>query len=134
MSLMASLSCCGGAPEQRYSPKEEVVESSSTVMDFKHIPEPQLSELTNYMRQRREHVTIYLTNDDIRAEITRNVTEHIQQVDHYPKGRQFLQDDDDLDKDDKELTGLVPYQNRTAYHACYSKLYRMLQTKALGKP
>lgn len=143
--MASALGCCAGNPDKRYLPKgEETVETSSNLMDFKHVPEPQLSELSNYMRQRREHVVIYLTNDDIRNEITRNISDQIQAVDQYPKGRQFLQDDDYLSilrdllnisniLDDMELTGWVPYQNRTAYYACYSKLYRMLQAKAKGK-
>lgn len=135
---MEVIPCCGGAPNKKYLPKEETFDN---IMEFKHIPEPQLSELTNYVRQRREHIIIYMTTADIRTEITRNVTEQIQSVDQYPKGRQFLQDEEYLGilrdllnlsniLDDMEQTGWVPYQNRTAYYGCYSKLYRMLLAKA----
>ncbi len=83
------LPCCGGnSSNTKYLPKEEAFDN---IMDFKHVPEPQLNELTNYVRQRREHIIVYLTNADIRTEITRNVTEQIQPVDQYPRGRQFLQ-------------------------------------------
>ena len=123
----------------RYLPKEE--DAADPIMEFKHVPEPQLSELSNYVRQRREHVVIYLTSADTRAEITRNVTEQIQPVDQYPKGRQFLNDEEYLAilrdmlnlsniLDDMEQTGWVPYQNRTQYYNLYSKLYRMLLNKA----
>lgn len=110
-------------------------------MEFRHVPEPQLGELVNYVRQRREHIVYYMTTADVRAEITRNVTEQIQPVDQYPKGRQFLNDEEymlvlkDLLNlsnilDDMEQTGLVPYQNRTQYYNLYSKLYRVLLAKA----
>lgn len=129
---------CSCGAKKKYLPKEEVADP---IMDFKHVPEPQLSELVNYVRQRREHVHIYMTTADIRAEITRNVTETIQPVDQYPKGRQFLQDEDYLTilrdllnlsniLDDMEQTGWVPYQNRTQYYNLYSKLYRLLLNKA----
>jgi hypothetical protein len=77
----------------------------------------------------------------MQAEITRNVTETIQPVDQYPKGRQFLQDEDYLSVlrdllnlsnilDDMEQTGWVPYANRTQYYNMYSKLYRSLLQRA----
>ena len=95
---------------------------------FRNIPEPQVSELANYVRQRREHVVLYMTTADVRTEITRNVTERTQPVDQYPKGRQFLQDEEYLTilrdilnlsniLDDMEQTGWVPYQNRSAYYS-----------------
>lgn len=98
------------------------------MMDFRHIPEPQLGELANYVRQRREHVVLLGTTADVRTEITRNVTERVQPVDQYPKGRQFLQDEEYLTVlrdllnlsnilDDMEQTGWVPYQNRSAYYS-----------------
>lgn len=106
-------------------------------MEFSHIPEPQLSELVSYMRQRREHLIYFNTTADVRAEVTRHVTEQIQPVDQYPKGRQFLADEEYMQilkdllnlsniLDDMEQTGLVPYQSRTQYYAIYSRLYRMV--------
>ncbi len=47
--------CMGSS--KKYLPKEEVVE----VPDFRYIPEPQLSELVAYMRQRREHLVYHNT-------------------------------------------------------------------------
>jgi hypothetical protein len=47
---------CAGS-SKKYLPKEEVVE----VPDFRFIPEPQLSELVAYMRQRREHLVYHNT-------------------------------------------------------------------------
>jgi len=133
--------CRGCGTQQKYLPKEEAVDP---IMEFKHVPEPQLSELINYVRQRREHVVIYMTTADIKTEVTRNVTEQIQPIDQYPKGRQFLQDEDYLlilrdllnlsnILDDMEQTGWVPYQNRSAYYGQYSKLYRLLMNKAAGR-
>jgi hypothetical protein len=63
--------------------------------DFKFMPEPILSEITNYVRQ-RGCISLYLTTADVRAELTRNVSETLQQVDMYPKGRQFLHDEEYL--------------------------------------
>ncbi|GLI70157.1 hypothetical protein VaNZ11_014969 [Volvox africanus] len=127
---------CAGS-SKKYLPKEEVVE----VPDFRYIPEPQLSELVAYMRQRREHLVYHNTTADVRAEIIRNVTEHTQPVDQYPRGRQFLNDEEYMSilrdllnlsniLDDMEQTGIVSYTNRTQYYALYSKLYRMLIAKA----
>lgn len=79
---------CG--TKSKYLPKDQQsgAEAVSPLMDiFKNIQEPQLSELVNYVRQRREHVHLYMTSADIKAEVLRNVTETIQPVDQYPKGR-----------------------------------------------
>ena len=95
-------------------------------MNFRHIPEPQLGELVNYTRQRQDQVVMLASTADVRNEITRNVTDRIQPVDQYPKGRQFLQDEDYLlilkdllnlsnILDDMEQTGFVPYQKRSSY-------------------
>lgn len=54
-------------------------------MDFKHIPEPLLSELVAYVLQRKEHITCYATAADIRTEVTKSVTEQRQPIDQYPK-------------------------------------------------
>lgn len=127
---------CG--TKHKYLPKEEVPDP---VMDFKYIPEPQLSELVSYMRQRRDHLAYYNTTADTRAEVIRNVTEQVQPIDQYPKGRQFLNDDEYMSilkdllnlsniLDDMEQTGIVAYPNRTQYYALYSKLFRMLLAKA----
>ena len=69
-------------------------EAPDPVLEFSHIPEPQLTELVGYMRQRREHLVYYNTTADVRAEVTRHVTEQVQPVDQYPKGRQFLGDEE----------------------------------------
>mgnify|MGYP001807042976 CR=1 FL=1 len=50
---------CSGS-SKKYLPKEEVVE----VPDFRYIPEPQLSELVAYMRQRREHLVYHNTTGE----------------------------------------------------------------------
>ncbi|KAG1666839.1 hypothetical protein FOA52_009463 [Chlamydomonas sp. UWO 241] len=138
-----SLACftCGLGTSDKYTPKEEAPEPS---MNFRYVPEPALSELGNYVRQRREHVVIFTSTADVRAEITRNVTERSQPIDQYPKGRQFLGDEEYLTilrdllnlsniLDDMEQTGWVPYQNRSSYYNQYSRLYRMLMSKATGK-
>jgi hypothetical protein len=133
--------CCGNSEEKYQTKGEEVVEH---LMDFRHIPEPQVNELANYVRQRKEHVAILATTSDVRTEITKNITERTQFVDQYPKGRQFLQDEEYLlilrdllnlstILDDMEQTGWVPYQNRSTYYNQYGKLYRMLLNKASGK-
>ena len=126
--------CCGSKdsvnnPSAKYHPDQK---QSETVlnMEFRHVPEPQVSELANYVRQRREHVVIpsLATTSDVRAEITRNVTERTQPIDQYPKGRQFLNDEEYLlilkdllnlsnILDDMEQTGWVPYANRSAYYS-----------------
>ena len=121
---------CSCGTKQKYLPNEEAAATtdSQPVMDFKHVAEPNLSELTSYVRQRREHVVIYATTADVRAEVTRNVTDRIQPIDQYPKGRQLLHDEEyvlilrDLLNlsnilDDMEQTGWVPYQNRSAYYS-----------------
>lgn len=130
---------CYCGTKSKYQPKEEAV--TSPYMEFTHISEPHVSELENYVKQRREHVQIYSSIADVRAKLMRNVTESLQLIDQYPKGRQFLQDDEymlilrDLLNlsnilDDMEQTGWVPYQNRTPYYNLYSKLYRLLMSKA----
>lgn len=138
------MSCfCAGSASKKYQPREP--ETESVQMEFKHVPEPQQSELVNYLRSRREHVHIYMNTADIKAEITRNVTETIQPVDQYPKGRQFLHDEDYLSVvrdmlnlsnilDDMEQTGWVPYTSRTQYYNMYSKLYRSLLQRASSNP
>lgn len=136
---------CTCGTKQKYLPNEEVsAVDQQPVMDFKHVEEPQLTELTNYVRQRREHIVILVSTAEVRTELTRNVTERTQPVDQYPKGRQFLGDEDyvlilrDLLNlsnilDDMEQTGYVPYKNLSLYYSQYSKLYRMLINKASGK-
>ncbi|MEW5306581.1 MAG: hypothetical protein WDW38_007882 [Sanguina aurantia] len=132
---------CFTSKKQNYLPREDIATPTTVVMDFKHVPEPLLSELVAYVLQRKEHITYYATAADIRTEVTKNVTEQRQPIDQYPKGRQFLHDDDyclvlkDLLNlsnilDDMELTGSVPYQSRTLYYNMYCKLYRVLLNKA----
>ncbi|GAX84097.1 hypothetical protein CEUSTIGMA_g11520.t1 [Chlamydomonas eustigma] len=116
--------CCGSSEEKYQSKGAEVVKP---LMDFRHIPEPQVTELANYVKQRKEHLTALATTSDVRTEITKNITERTQPVDQYPKGRQFLQDEEYLlilrdllnlstILDDMEQTGWVPYQNRSTYY------------------
>lgn len=123
MSQLLSLCACG--TKDKYVPTEDVPDTN---MNFRYVPEPQLSELGNYVRQRREHVVIFSSTADVRAEVTRNVTERSQPIDQYPKGRQFLADEDYLTilrdllnlsniLDDMEQTGWVPYQNRNSYYS-----------------
>lgn len=110
-------------------------------MEFKHVPEPQLSELNNYVRQRREHIQFYNTTADVKTELLKNVLEQTQPIDSYPKGRQFVNDEDYLlilrdllnlsnILDDMELTGTIPYQIRSQYYNLYGKLYRLLFQRA----
>ena len=40
-----------------------------SVMEFKHVSDPQLTDLLNYVKQRREHVHVYLTTADVKAEV-----------------------------------------------------------------
>jgi hypothetical protein len=106
-------------------------------MEFKHVPEPQLSELLSYVRQRRDHIHCFHTTADVRAELIKNITDQVQPVDSYPKGRQHVGDDEyvlvirdmlNLSNilDDMEQTGWVPYQNRSQYYNLYCKLHRLL--------
>lgn len=44
-----------------------------------------MSEVNNYIRQRREHITFYTTTQDVRAELLRSVAPGITQADMYPK-------------------------------------------------
>lgn len=122
----------------KYLPKEH---SSDTVMEFKHVPEPQLSELGNYVRQRREQILFYSTTADVKAELLKNVTEQTQPIDSYPKGRQYVNDEEYLlivrdllnlsnILDDMEMTGTIPYQIRSQYYNLYGKLYRLLFQRA----
>lgn len=110
-------------------------------MDFRYIPEPCLSELNNYVQQRKAHIHCYVTLADVKSELLRNVTEQIQPVDSYPKGRQFLQDEEYLSVlkdmfnlsnvlDDLEQTGAFPHHTRGQYYNVYTRLYRMLLSKA----
>lgn len=114
-------------------------------MEFKYVSEPYLSEISSYIRQRREHIVLYKTTVDVKNELLRHVTDHIQSVDSYPKGRQMLADEEYLliikdmfnlsvVLDDMELTGCIPYYNRGHYYNVYSKLYRMLVAKAKQTP
>ncbi len=43
-----------------------------------------MTELGNYVKQRREFIHIFPTVADIRTEMLRNVTETVQLIDHYP--------------------------------------------------
>ncbi|KAF5838516.1 hypothetical protein DUNSADRAFT_2714 [Dunaliella salina] len=144
----------GKAKAKQYSPDEKQPpqpaekkeashkpEPAPVAADFKHMPEPILQEITNYVKQRGSAILLYPTLADVRAELLRNVNESIQQVDIYPKGRQMLNDDEymavmkDLLNlsnilDDMEQTGVVPYTSRTQYYNLHSKLHRLLIAKA----
>lgn len=63
------MSCfCAGSASKKYQPREP--ETESVQMEFKHVPEPQQSELVNYLRSRREHVHIYMNTADIKVSQT----------------------------------------------------------------
>lgn len=55
-----------------------------------------MSEINNYIRQRREHITFYTTTQDVRAELLRSVAPGINQADMYPKARQLINDEEYL--------------------------------------
>lgn len=114
-------------------------------MDFQHVPEPYLTELTSYARQRRDQLILYSTLDATRSELLRNViaNDSLQQkhIDRYPRGRQLIHDDEyvlvirDLLNlssilDDIEQGSHVPYQTRTQYYNLYAKLYRLATMRA----
>jgi hypothetical protein len=113
-------------------------------MEFKHVPEPYLSEIQSYVRQRREYVTLFSDLDDVRSELLRSLTPGqppLHPVDMYPKARQLITDDEYIGilrdmfnlsnvLDDMEHTGCIPYQNRGHYYNVYSRLYRMLVARA----
>lgn len=107
--------------------------------------EPFISEINNYIRQRREHITFYTTTQDVRAELLRSVAPGITQADMYPKARQLINDEEYLYilgdmfnlsnvLDDMEFTGCIPYHNRGHFYNCYSRLYRLLLQKAKQAP
>lgn len=121
--------------------KHPPLDDLAPVMEFKYVPDPYLSEINNYVRQRREHLTFYSTLQDVRSELTRIICNDVQPVDMYPKGRQLITDDDyvyilrDMFNlshvlDDMEQTACIPYHNRGHYYNVYSRLYRMLVAKA----
>lgn len=106
-------------------------------MEFKYVQEPYLTEISQYIWQRREHLQLFATVADVKAELLRNVTDNLQPIDSYPRGRQLINDDDyvmvirDMFNlstvlDDMEMTGAVAYHQRSHYYQVYSKLYRML--------
>ncbi|GBF96405.1 hypothetical protein Rsub_09204 [Raphidocelis subcapitata] len=113
-------------------------------MEFKFVPEPYASEIHLYVRQRREHILLYATLADVRAELLRRVPvtpNELQPVDLYPRGRAMLNDDDYLSilkdmfnlsnvLDDMELTGAPPYHAKGHFYNVYSRLYRMLVARA----
>lgn len=55
-----------------------------------------MSEINNYIRQRREHITFYTTTQDVRAELLRSIAPGINQADMYPKARQLINDEEYL--------------------------------------
>jgi hypothetical protein len=65
-------------------------------MEFRFVQEPFISEINNYIRQRREHITFYTTTQDVRAELLRSVAPGITQADMYPKARQLINDEEYL--------------------------------------
>lgn len=110
-------------------------------MEFRFVQEPYLSEINNYIRQRREHITFFATAQDVRSELLRTVAPGISPADMYPKAHQLMNDEDYLMilrdmfnlsnvLDDMEHTGCIPYHNRGHYYNVYSRLYRMLLQKA----
>jgi hypothetical protein len=110
-------------------------------MDFKFVPEPYVSEINNYIRQRREHLTLFGCTADARAELLRPVAPGLCAADTLPRGRTCAGDDEYVEilrdmlnlsavLDDMELTGVVPYQNRSTYYNVYGRLYRLLTARA----
>jgi hypothetical protein len=125
----------------RYLPKDDTMTETDTIVEFKHVPEPQQTELLNYVRQRREHITIYLSTADVKAELGRSVMDNMTLADLYPKGRQMMGDEDYLlilrdllnlssILDDMEQTGWVPYPSRTQFFNLYTRTYRKLLQEA----
>jgi hypothetical protein len=55
-----------------------------------------MSEINNYVRQRREHITFFSTTQDVRSELLRSVAPGITQADMYPKARQLISDEEYL--------------------------------------
>lgn len=55
-----------------------------------------MSEINNYVRQRREHITFFTTTQDVRVEVLRSVAPGITQADMYPKARQLISDEEYL--------------------------------------
>lgn len=117
-------------------------------MEFKHVGEPYLKDIQQYVRQRQEHLHFYGDLQGVRAELLRQLTPSqppLQAVDLYPKARQLINDDEYVSilrdmlnlstvLDDMEQTGTIPYAIRGHYYNVYSKLYRMLAAKAKEAP
>ncbi|KAJ9516504.1 hypothetical protein QJQ45_011145 [Haematococcus lacustris] len=112
-------------------------------MEWTHIPEPQLTELANFVRQRREHIVIFQTTADVKAELMRNVTENIQIVDLYPAGRAMMNDEEYLVilRDLLNLSNCLdlmeqvstPYASMKQYFNIYGKVFRLLQATARSR-
>ena len=111
------------------------------MVEFANVPEPLLADLLKYVKYRKEHLRFYQSLSDVRAELLRNITDQIQPIDAYPKGRHFLTDDDYVSVlrdmfnlsvvlDDMEQTGGVSHGHRAPYYNQYSRLYRLLASKA----
>ncbi|GFH26685.1 predicted protein [Haematococcus lacustris] len=106
-------------------------------MEWTHIPEPQLTELANFVRQRREHIVIFQTTADVKAELMRNVTENIQ------IGRAMMNDEEYLVilRDLLNLSNCLdlmeqvstPYASMKQYFNIYGKVFRLLQATARSR-
>ena len=124
------------------SKPETATEILQPKLEFKTVTDPQRSELLSYAWQRRDHINLFITPADVKAEMTRQVMEKLQQVDLYPRGRHLMNNDEEylfilrdllnlgVILDDMEQTGWVPYSHRTAYYNLYGRIYRQLATRA----
>jgi hypothetical protein len=110
-------------------------------MELKYVPEPYATEIINYLRQREKHITLFSSAADVRKELQRTVFESYRQIDTYPKGQVLINDDEyvavlkdmlnlSLILDDMEITGAIPYLNKGNYYNVYSRLYKLLVSKA----
>ncbi|KAL6749004.1 hypothetical protein V8C86DRAFT_2862149 [Haematococcus lacustris] len=145
-------SCWRLQSSKRYLPKEEQprpgneqlsLPQVAAGMEWTHIPEPQLTELANFVRQRREHIVIFQTTADVKAELMRNVTENIQIVDLYPAGRAMMNDEEYLVilRDLLNLSNCLdlmeqvstPYASMKQYFNIYGKVFRLLQATARSR-
>jgi hypothetical protein len=87
--------CFGRCGAKQYAPKGEVeaaidvgaAAAHAAIMSWANVGEPHASELTNYVKQRGDHVHIYHTAAEVRSKMLRAVGQDSQQlIDQYPKG------------------------------------------------
>ena len=112
-------------------------------LEFKNIQDS--PELNSYLRTRRDHISLLRTTTEVKNELLKPAnsknTDNLQQIDLYPKGRQYINDDEyllimkdiinlSLVLDDIEQTGFLPFHQRTALHATYHGLHKKLTARA----